>query len=198
MIKVSVMYPHKEGARFDHAYQPVCHIYCDSIEAFQAGMGPHMKELGGMPSTSLIPMIRIRECTAADFDNVVALLRQLWPGTPLDLGAVRSTFERALASPCQLYLCAESDQKVVGFGSLTTKSTLWNEALVGYVDEMVVDEGHRGKGIGSEILDHLTRWARDQGCNCIELDSAFHRKETHVFYERHGFQSYAYLYSKSL
>jgi glucosamine-phosphate N-acetyltransferase len=143
-------------------------------------------------------MIRVRECTVADFDNVLALLRQLWPDTLLDLGAVRSRFERALASPCQLYLCAESDKKVVGFGSLTTKSTLWSPALVGYVDEMVVDQGHRGKGIGSQILDHLTAWARDQGCDCIELDSAFHRKETHAFYERHGFQSYAYLYSKSL
>lgn len=143
-------------------------------------------------------MIRIRTCTAADFDNVVVLLGQLWPDTRLDLSTVRSTFERALASRCHLYLCAELDQKVVGFGSLTTKSTLWNEALVGYIDGMVVDEGHRGEGIGSQILDHLTAWARDQGCNRIELDSAFRRKEAHVFYERHGFQSYAYLYSKSL
>lgn len=143
-------------------------------------------------------MTRIRKCTAADFENVVALLGQLWPGTPLDLGALRSTFERSLASSCQLYLCAESGQKLVGFGSLIMKSTLWNVASVGYVDEMVVDEDHRRRGIGSQILDHLTTWARDHGCNRIELDSAFHRKEAHVFYERRGFQSYAYLYSKSL
>ena len=74
MIKVSVMYPNKEGARFDHAYYRdkhvplvkakmgahaesytvdkglaggapgaaatyvgMCHIFCDSIEAFQTG-----------------------------------------------------------------------------------------------------------------------------------------------------------------
>jgi glucosamine-phosphate N-acetyltransferase len=143
-------------------------------------------------------MIRIRQCTAADCDDVAALLGQLWPGTPLDLDALRSTFERALASSCQLYVCAEFDLKVVGFGSLTTKSALSNMASIGYVDEMVVDEGHRGRGIGSQILDHLTAWARDHGCDRIELDSAFHREAAHAFYERRGFRSYAYLYSKSL
>jgi len=82
MIKVSVMYPNKADARFDHAYYrdkhmplvkermgerckfytidkglggdspgspPIyigmCHIYCDSIEAFQAGFGPHAGEI---------------------------------------------------------------------------------------------------------------------------------------------------------
>ena len=78
MIKVSVMYPHTPGARFDHdyyrdrhmpmlkslmgdaclkytvdrglsgrapgsppTYVGMCHIYCDSLEAFQAAFGPH-------------------------------------------------------------------------------------------------------------------------------------------------------------
>jgi GNAT superfamily N-acetyltransferase len=89
-----------------------------------------------------------------------------------------------------------SGQQVLGFGSLAIKSNLWNEASVGYVDEMVIDAAHRGRGIGTRILDHLASWARERGCNRIELDSAFHRKEAHAFYERRGFQSRAYLYSK--
>lgn len=146
----------------------------------------------------LTTMIQIRKCKPKDFDGVVLLLHQLWPGMPLDLGTLRSTFERSRASTRQIYLCAESDREVVGFGSLTTKSTLWNIGPVGYVDEMVVDEKHQGRGIGTQILDHLISWARDQGCSHNELDSAFHRKDAHTFYERRGFQSRAYLYSKSL
>jgi GNAT superfamily N-acetyltransferase len=143
-------------------------------------------------------MAQIRECKAEDFDGVVVLLRQLWPGRSLDLGALRNTFGDSLGSDRQIFLCAESDQKVVGFGSLTLKRSLWNAASVGYVDEMVIDEGHRGRGIGSQILERLILWARDQGCSHVELDSAFHRKDAHAFYERRGFQSYAFLYSKAL
>jgi len=137
-------------------------------------------------------------CKAEDFEGIVALLGQLWPGKPLDPVALRRVYDRTLASDHQMYLCAASARRVVGFGSLTLKSNLWSEALVGFVDEMVVDRAHQGQGIGTQILDQLTAWARKRGCNRIELDSAFHRKEAHAFYEHRGFQSRAYLYSKLL
>lgn len=143
-------------------------------------------------------MIQIRKCRTDDFDSVVALLRQLWPGKPLDLASLRSTYDRSLAYERQIYLCAVCDQQTVGFGSLTIKSNLWNEAPIGYVDEMVTDVAHQGRGIGTQILDHHISWARERGCNRIELDSAFHRKDAHAFYEHRGFQSRAYLYSKLL
>jgi uncharacterized protein (TIGR02118 family) len=100
MIKVSVMYPNKPGARFDHdyyrdkhmplvkarlgdgcthytvdkglaggapgapaTYVGMCHIFSDSVEAFQAGMAKHGKEiLGDIPNyTDIAPVIQISE-----------------------------------------------------------------------------------------------------------------------------------------
>jgi len=148
--------------------------------------------------TLVTTMIQIRESKTEDFDSIVVLLRQLWPGKPVDPNSLRKVYGRALVSDRQVYICAIFDHQVVGFGSLTIKSNLWSEAYVGYVDEMVVDEAHRDRGIGTQILDHLISWARERGCNRIELDSAFHRKDAHAFYERRGFQSRAYLYSKLL
>ncbi len=100
MIKVSVMYTNKPGARFDHDYyrdkhmplvktlmgdscrfytidrglaggapgEPapfigMCHIYCDSVEDFQAGAGPHLDEImADIPNyTDLAPLMQISE-----------------------------------------------------------------------------------------------------------------------------------------
>jgi uncharacterized protein (TIGR02118 family) len=100
MIKVSVMYPHTPGARFDHAYYleqhmplvkarlgdhckyytvdkglagaapgapptylAMCHLFCESVEAFQAGMGPHAAEImGDIPNyTDVAPVIQVSE-----------------------------------------------------------------------------------------------------------------------------------------
>ena len=100
MIKVSVMYANKPGARFDHAYyrdkhmplvkarmgdackfytvdkglaggapgEPaayiaMCHLYCDSLERFQGGFGPHAEEiLGDIPNyTDLAPIVQVSE-----------------------------------------------------------------------------------------------------------------------------------------
>ena len=100
MIKVSVMYPNKPGARFDHAYYKdkhmpllkarmgeackfytvdkgiaggapgapatyvaMCHIFCDSVDAFQKGFGPHAREiLADIANyTDLAPVMQISD-----------------------------------------------------------------------------------------------------------------------------------------
>lgn len=150
------------------------------------------------PETAPAALMQIRVCQPADFDGVVVLLDQLWPGKPLDGEALRRVYDRALASDRQFYFCAVCDRQVVGFGSLAIKSNLWNEGVVGFVDELVVQAAHRGRGIGSRILDRLCAEARERGCQRLELDSAFHRKEAHAFYERRGLTSRAFLYTKLL
>ena len=44
-------------------YVGMCHIFCDSVEAFQAGFGPHAQEiLADIPNyTDLSPVIQISE-----------------------------------------------------------------------------------------------------------------------------------------
>jgi uncharacterized protein (TIGR02118 family) len=44
-------------------YIGMCHIFCDSVEAFQKGFGPHASEiLGDIPNyTDLSPVIQISE-----------------------------------------------------------------------------------------------------------------------------------------
>ena len=47
----------------DATYVAMCHIYCESPEAFQAGFGPHAKEiLSDIPNyTDLQPVIQMSE-----------------------------------------------------------------------------------------------------------------------------------------
>ena len=44
-------------------YVGMCHIYCESVESFQAGFGPHTEELlGDIPNyTDLSPIMQISE-----------------------------------------------------------------------------------------------------------------------------------------
>ena len=44
-------------------YVGMCHIYCDSVEAFQAGFGPHAKEImADIPNyTDVAPIVQISE-----------------------------------------------------------------------------------------------------------------------------------------
>ena len=44
-------------------YVAMCHIYCDSVDAFQAGFGPHMPEImADIPNyTDVAPVVQISE-----------------------------------------------------------------------------------------------------------------------------------------
>ena len=143
-------------------------------------------------------MIHIRRCRVEDFDVVILLLRQLWADKSIHPDLLRPIFESALASESNTYLCATFKSRVIGFGSCTLKDNLWPEGRLAYVDELVVDSGFRGKGIGAQMLEQLVRFARDNGCCRIELVSAFYRGESHVFYERQGFARRAFVFSKVL
>jgi GNAT superfamily N-acetyltransferase len=143
-------------------------------------------------------MVMIRECKEGDFEQVLKLLAQLWPEKILDEKELQQVFLRGLNSGFQSYVCAVIEENIVGFGSLTIKNSLWQAGLLGYIDEMVVDKEYRGRGIGSDLLEHIIRAARERGCRRVELDSAFDRKQAHKFYERKGFENRAFLFSKKI
>lgn len=90
------------------------------------------------------------------------------------------------------------NEKLVGFCSLTIKNNLWQAGNLGHVDELVIDKDYRGKGYGKELIDSITQIAKDLKCKRIELDSAFHRKGAHSFYESIGYENRAYLFSQKL
>ena len=48
-------------------YIVMCHLVCDSVEAFQAGFGPHTNEImGDIPNyTNVTPVIQISEMVVA-------------------------------------------------------------------------------------------------------------------------------------
>jgi GNAT superfamily N-acetyltransferase len=143
-------------------------------------------------------MLQIRQCSIEDFEEVVKLLGQLWPDKTIDTAALQTVFARSVASECQVYLCAADDNRIIGFASLTIKNSLWQEGYLGHVDELIVDAEHRGRGVGTQLLDHLVAMARQRGCRRVELDSAFHREQAHQFYERQGFVNRAFLFSRVL
>lgn len=140
----------------------------------------------------------IRSCRSEDFGVVFELLRQHWPDESFREPALRGVFERGLASPRQRYLCAELDSRVVGFGSLTVKSSLRHEGAIGHVDELVVDGNHRCRGIATLLIQRIEELALAIGCRHLELDCAFHRKEVHAFYQERRFERRALLFAKAL
>lgn len=88
-------------------------------------------------------------------------------------------FARALAGSWIVCSARDSGGALVGMGRL-----LGDGALHAFVTEMIVDEDHRGAGIGAEILSRLVAESRRRGVEDVQLFAARGRSG---FYERNGF-----------
>jgi ribosomal protein S18 acetylase RimI-like enzyme len=137
----------------------------------------------------------IRQAVCADFNQVYPLLEQLWPNKELNSNALYQVFARGADADTDVLLCAEINDTVIGFCAYAVVNNLWQEGQISYVYAMVVDEGFRGQGIGSRLIDEVIEGSRQRGLKRVELDSSFHREKAHAFYMKLGFEKRAFLFS---
>jgi GNAT superfamily N-acetyltransferase len=137
----------------------------------------------------------IRRASADDFDTVFPLFEQLWPDMALDREALRGTFKRGAGSETDVLLCAEEHGRSIGFCAYAIVNNLWQAGRIAYVYAMVVDEKHRGQGVGSRLLSAVIEGSRALGLKRVELDSGFPREKAHAFYTGLGFEKRAFLFS---
>jgi len=142
--------------------------------------------------------VRVREAIPADFERIIELFRQLWPGKELDHARLLAVFSHMKSSDIYTLLCAEEAGKVIGFCSTAILQNLWQEGPILYITTMIADERHRKQGIGTALINEINKIACERGCKRIELESAFHRTDAHAFYEKMGFEKRAHFFSREV
>ena len=83
------------------------------------------------------------------------------------------------------WICvAEIDGRIVGFLSIEVHRERENYL---YLDDFSVSKGHRGKGIGSTLMDEAEQYCRGIGFPSIYLHVEESNTNALRFYERRGF-----------
>lgn len=82
------------------------------------------------------------------------------------------------------FVIARADGKAVGCGALRRRDPTTVE-----VKRMYVDPEMRGRGVASEILDHLERAARAMGAERLVLETGIYQEEAIGLYHRAGFSA---------
>ena len=60
----------------------------------------------------------------------------------------------------------------------------------GFLENLFVEEEHRGRGVGKKLIENLIKEARAQGCYKLIGTSRYDRPEVHAMYEKIGFKDY--------
>jgi GNAT superfamily N-acetyltransferase len=138
---------------------------------------------------------QIRDARAADSPAIAELLRQL--DYPTEPSAVTSRLERLVIVGDRVVV-AEVDGRVVGVAHLHASPTLERERPAAKIGALVVDEEHRGRGIGRALLAALETEARARRCSLLFLTTAERREDAHEFYRRVGLEERGLRFGKVL
>ena len=100
----------------------------------------------------------------------------------------RRRLGQLLPKPHQVIFVAElgPDKKVIGWVQGEEREIL---AIGRYCEVvgLVVNQAHRGAGIGRRLMEAVEQWAAARGLEQVSLRSNIVRPESHAFYEKIGY-----------
>lgn len=134
-------------------------------------------------------MVSIEPLESVSSDAVEAfnsLLKQLSTKPESQASVSAEHLQRIVEASNSVLLVAADEGKIIG-----TATVIWNAKPTGvfaHVEDVVVDNGYRGQGIGEKLVRRLIEIARDEGVETIELTSRPVRVAANKLYQKIGFQ----------
>lgn len=131
------------------------------------------------------PLFRVRAARRGDSDALASLLAEL--GYPN--AADQATVHWVISHPeIEVLVAGDPQDKPVGMITLSHRPQLRARGRIATVEELVVTEAWRGKGVGRELVRHAIERARSLSVKQLELVT--HRGRdvyARTFYEKCGF-----------
>jgi GNAT superfamily N-acetyltransferase len=116
--------------------------------------------------------LQIRPAAVADLDALVRLLGLLFSierDFRPDAARQRRGLAMLLGDPRAAVLVAARGGDVVGMGTVQLVVSTAEGGLAALVEDVVVEERERGRGVGRRLLDALEDWARSRNAQRLQL-----------------------------
>ncbi|MBX4200498.1 GNAT family N-acetyltransferase [Candidatus Parcubacteria bacterium] len=113
---------------------------------------------------------KIRSLQKKDAGQAAELILQLTKNI-VDPQHLAARIRKLAVSGNSKFLVAESEGKVVAFGGLAWY-VIPSKGLIAWIEEVVVDEYHRGKGIGRALMEKVLFIAQAKNIKQIKLTSS--------------------------
>jgi GNAT superfamily N-acetyltransferase len=136
----------------------------------------------------------IRRATAADADAIWPLTREFAASFTPDRNAFDKTFAALVERGDAFLAIGTTASGAVGYVLAVAHPTLFANAPVVWVEELMVSEVVRRSGIGRALMDAVETWARDRGAAYVSLAT----RRASDFYLALGYDESATFFRKLL
>ena len=133
------------------------------------------------------PPLVIREGTPADGEVITQLIAELADSIGETASPTAEYVYTFLSFPGSHIFLAEEDGQVFGMLSFSIRPNLYHAESCCLVDELVVAEKARGKGVGKALVQRLVLHAKEAGCAEASLSVMPGNTRAREFYRSLGF-----------
>ena len=127
----------------------------------------------------IVQLTEASEKVAAQID---ALIEQLDPKKGCDLPLLKALVE---SSSSELWV-AKEENSIIGMATLTFSKRIGGECA--RLEDVVVDENQRGKGLGKLLCQRMIERAKERGAYSLQLTSRKERQVANKMYQSMGFE----------
>ncbi|KPJ50969.1 MAG: hypothetical protein AMJ41_00580 [candidate division Zixibacteria bacterium DG_27] len=139
----------------------------------------------------------IRKLTKRDRRKLIGLLRQLWPNRSLDSEGLHNVIEKYAAGRDYRIYGYEDRAGVVGIITMSFRWSLFYEGKVALIEDLVVDESSRRRGIGRKLVRFVEELiSGDNTIRGIEVNTDLQREDAQTFWESCGYSRLAFQFRK--
>ena len=136
----------------------------------------------------------VRKMTRQDRDAVFALVARFATSFKPERAAFEASFDELVDHTAAWPAVAELDGTVAGYCLGFEHAAFFSNGRVAWVEEIMVDETLRGRGIGRVLMEAFEVWAAGRGSKLVALGT----RRAAPFYQALGYQESATYFRKLL
>lgn len=131
----------------------------------------------------------LRPAGPTDAEIVLEMMRGLYAheGIVLEAGAEKALRHLLATESLGRVFLIEWENRCVGYAVLTWMFSLEYGGSSALLDELFIQPGHRGQGLGRAVLEALTQECRRAGARAIHLEVEHGNTVAQGLYEKQGF-----------
>lgn len=136
--------------------------------------------------------MNIRRASYEDISDMSRLLGELFAiedDFTIDTEKQSRGLKLLLETPNAIVLVVQEGQTVIAMATLQTLVSTAMGEYVGLIEDVIVQESHRGRGIGKSLLDTLIAESEKAGLKRLALGADHRNHNAIAFYQKLGFST---------
>ncbi|TBL68582.1 GNAT family N-acetyltransferase [Paenibacillus thalictri] len=135
----------------------------------------------------------IRELIEDDIPQLERLYRQFW-GEESSIEIMKKQFNKLHENESYIFLCAVENNELIGSVMGVICAELYGDCKPFLVlENMIVDNNHRSKGVGKALISELEKIAILRECSQVIFVTERNRTDAVKFYESAGYSTQSHV-----